>query len=86
MNTTAYNEVITDLEGLEEFDEVEEEPLDVRRLHLPALPAYRYNAEMAPLTAPPPDQVREGARDEGRGKRRRDKQKRKDRETGVRKQ
>lgn len=79
MNTTAYNEVMTDLEGLEEFDEVEEEPLDVRRLHLPALPAYRYNAEMAPLTAPPPDQVREGAREEGRGKRRRDKQKRKDR-------
>ena len=79
MNSTAYNEVITDIEGLEEFDEVEEEPLDVRRLHLPALPAYRYNSEMAPLTAPPPDQDKEAVKAPERGKKRRDKQKRKDR-------
>ena len=53
--------------GLEEFDEVEEEPLDIRRLHRHALPAYRYNAEMAPLTAPPPNQAKEGGREAERG-------------------
>ena len=75
-----YNEVITDLEGLEEFDEQEEE-LDMRRLHLPALPAYRFNSEMAPLTAPPPDKerIKEAEKNKEAEKRRRDKQKRKDR-------
>ena len=35
VNTTAYNEVITDIEGLEEFDEAEEEPaIDLKKLSM----------------------------------------------------
>lgn len=45
------NEVITDLDGLEEFDDYDA-PLDVNNIYM-SLPAFRYNSEMAPLTATP---------------------------------
>ena len=45
------NEVITDLDGMEEFDDYDT-PLDVNNIYM-SLPAFRYNSEMAPLTATP---------------------------------